>query len=182
MENKENRKCRKCGEIIPYSLWIDGKKKNLQNRKFCLKCSSYGGHNVFPDDPSRKSKEKCYTYWTETDKVKNRFSMYKRGLKRKEELIEMSGGKCSVCGYSKCIDALVFHHKDETTKLFGLALNMLWSKNWTLILEEFKKCILLCSNCHIELHRKLSDDDPLNCRTLIKSNMSNQEIAEKVTA
>ena len=39
------RDCRKCGERIPYLIKIDGKTKNLGNRKFCLKCSPYRGHN-----------------------------------------------------------------------------------------------------------------------------------------
>ena len=51
----ENRVCRKCGKHIPYSMQVDGKKKSLQNRKFCLECSPWGNHNTKSDDPLRES-------------------------------------------------------------------------------------------------------------------------------
>lgn len=35
--------------------------------------------------------------------------------------IEYKGGKCSVCGYSKCKGALEFHHLDPKEKDFGIS-------------------------------------------------------------
>lgn len=31
---------------------------------------------------------------------------------RKRKLVELKGGKCEICGYNKCIEALEFHHLD----------------------------------------------------------------------
>jgi hypothetical protein len=39
--------------------------------------------------------------------------------KRKQEMIDKMGGKCSMCGYSKCLSALEFHHVEPSTKEFG---------------------------------------------------------------
>lgn len=71
--------------------------------------------------------------------------------KIKEDLVEYKGGKCEVCGYDKCIAALEFHHRDFTEKDFNLS-----KKGYTHGLEKAKKevdkCILICANCHREIH------------------------------
>jgi hypothetical protein len=65
--------------------------------------------------------------------------------------VEYKGKKCSVCGYNKCIDALEFHHKNESTKEFGIAANG-YCRAWTTVKNELDKCILVCANCHREIH------------------------------
>jgi hypothetical protein len=62
----------------------------------------------------------------------------------------IAGGKCKICGYSKCKDVLHFHHKEPSKKSFGIN-NVPSLKSG---LEEIKKCILVCANCHGELHYK----------------------------
>jgi len=65
--------------------------------------------------------------------------------------IEQFGGKCCICGYNKCINALEFHHIDKDEKYFKPAyIIMRWS--WKRAKKELEKCILLCSNCHREAH------------------------------
>ena len=76
-------------------------------------------------------------------------SVKRRRQKIRHDLIELHGGKCSKCGYSKCEAALEFHHKDPTQKHFSVATS---SKSWELIKEEADKCTLLCANCHRETH------------------------------
>lgn len=71
---------------------------------------------------------------------------------RKLKLIEMSGGKCELCGYNKNYSALTYHHIDPSNKVFTLDSRNLSNTNWESILEEHKKCQLLCSNCHAEIH------------------------------
>ena len=67
--------------------------------------------------------------------------------------IEYLGGKCAICGYDKCLRALSFHHIDPSTKSFGISGNHCLS--WEKIKNELDKCILLCSNCHMELEDNL---------------------------
>ena len=38
--------CIKCNKDFPQFITIEGKKKNLQNRKYCLDCSPFGQHNT----------------------------------------------------------------------------------------------------------------------------------------
>lgn len=70
----------------------------------------------------------------------------------KEELVKYKGGKCEVCGYSKCIQALEFHHLDPTYKDFSISGG---TKSFERLKPEVDKCILVCSNCHKEIHAGL---------------------------
>ena len=57
------------------------------------------------------------------------------------------GGKCCLCGYDKCIAALELHHINPEEKEFSFS-NYNSYKSLDLLIDELKKCILLCSNCH----------------------------------
>ena len=70
----------------------------------------------------------------------------------KTKALNILGGKCSQCGYSKCLNALEFHHLNPSEKEFSInkALSNHWK--WERIEIELKKCIILCANCHREIH------------------------------
>ena len=74
---------------------------------------------------------------------------------------EVRGGKCVRCGYNKCLKALEFHHIDPAKKDFTIS-----NDHFRLIdaVKESKKCILICSNCHKELHDNLWSLDELNLK------------------
>jgi len=78
---------------------------------------------------------------------------------RKRRCIEILGGKCEVCGYSRSIRALTFHHKDPSDKIDGIS-RMIPNAAWEAILAELKKCRLLCFNCHMEEEERLDDLSP----------------------
>lgn len=61
------------------------------------------------------------------------------------------GKKCIKCGYDKCIEALDYHHIDPATKTDTVA-RLLTHYNADDGLDEIKKCVLLCANCHREFH------------------------------
>ncbi len=69
---------------------------------------------------------------------------------RKATAVELFGGKCCNCGYDKNLAALDFHHVDPETKEHNW--NELSRKPWQEIIVELKKCILVCKNCHAEIH------------------------------
>ena len=94
----------------------------------------------------KNSKEK------KADAVK---AVQKRRLKIKLQSIEYKGGKCIKCGYNKCQGALEFHHIDPTTKSFGISSKG-HCNSWDRVKEELDKCILICANCHRELHANLN--------------------------
>lgn len=64
------------------------------------------------------------------------------------------GSYCSVCGYNRCKRALELHHVDASLKRFEIS-DAIYQKVKVTQEEielELKKCILICSNCHRELH------------------------------
>jgi len=69
--------------------------------------------------------------------------------------VEYGGACCQMCGYKKCMRALSFHHKDPSKKDFGLSARGL-TRSWKKTKAELDKCILLCANCHMEVHEGVS--------------------------
>lgn len=79
--------------------------------------------------------------------------------KMKLRLVEYKGGKCSLCGYNKCVKALEFHHIDPHKKDFQISRYS--NLKWETVVREVDKCILVCSNCHREIHDGLRNVSPL---------------------
>lgn len=80
---------------------------------------------------------------------------------KNKEIIEnykMNSNGCVLCGYSEHKEILEPHHTEEKTdypkykkrlsRMAFVRINMGPQK----VLEELKKCILLCPNCHTWLH------------------------------
>ena len=59
-----------------------------------------------------------------------------------------------MCGYDRCVEALEFHHLDSSRKDFGIS-GQGYTRSWRRIREELDKCVLLCANCHREVHAGL---------------------------
>jgi hypothetical protein len=61
---------------------------------------------------------------------------------------------CQSCGYDVWIGNLTFHHQDESTKKFNISEKLTVYSLRTLV-KEAVKCILICHNCHGEVHAGL---------------------------
>ena len=97
-------------------------------RKYCFECS-----------PSYKEGRS------------NTVTAIRHALKR--QFVKEKGDKCELCGYNKCIAALEFHHTNPEEKEFNIALYCSSNNvNVEKAREELKKCILVCANCHREIH------------------------------
>jgi 5-methylcytosine-specific restriction endonuclease McrA len=64
------------------------------------------------------------------------------------------GGRCQRCSYDRCTEALEFHHLTSTKKDFGISSKGC-TRSWEKIQAELDKCVLLCTNCHREVHSSL---------------------------
>ena len=71
----------------------------------------------------------------------------------KKRMIYVMGDECQVCGYSKCITALEFHHINPEQKTFSLSTNA--NLGWDKACNELMKCTLVCANCHREIEAGL---------------------------
>ena len=72
--------------------------------------------------------------------------------------MEYKGGKCEICGYDRCATALEFHHINPDEKEFGIGQKG-YTRSFEKNKEEVDKCILVCANCHREIHEGLIDLD-----------------------
>lgn len=79
----------------------------------------------------------------------------------KEYSILYKGGQCNLCNYSKCMQSLCFHHLDPNQKDFCISSNH--CRRLEDIVAELDKCILLCLNCHAEVHAGLHFVSIKNC-------------------
>jgi transposase len=68
----------------------------------------------------------------------------------KEQLVEEAGGSCRLCGYSRYLGALAFHHLDPAQKRLQISWNGV-TQSLERLRAEASKCVLLCSNCHAEV-------------------------------
>lgn len=74
-----------------------------------------------------------------------------RRYRIKKLLVEYKGNKCKICGYDKCLSALEFHHLEPENKDFTISYNTKYN-NLDSLKKEVDKCILVCANCHREIH------------------------------
>lgn len=70
----------------------------------------------------------------------------------KAQAVAYKGGKCERCGYSRCHEALDFHHLDADGKDFGVSAGIY--RKWEVVRAELDKCVMLCANCHREEHAR----------------------------
>lgn len=69
---------------------------------------------------------------------------------RKTNLISLFGNKCCLCGFDEFQEALEFHHVDPSKKELSLSSNVMVALDKQI--EEARKCILVCANCHRGIH------------------------------
>ena len=101
-------------------------------------------------------------------------AVQKRRNKTKEILIEYKGGKCEICGYDKNYSALEFHHLDPNEKDFTISKK---NSSWENIKKELDKCILVCANCHREIHNPESTQETL--QTYVNKHKDNLDIKKQ---
>jgi thiol-disulfide isomerase/thioredoxin len=115
----------------------------MEEKKLCSKC----GSTKKVDEFYFKKTENRFNSWCKKCVYELQIQ---RWIDRKKKAVNLFGGKCSVCGYSKNYAALDFHHIDPSTKEADWASMRL--KKWSDVVDELKKCCLVCKNCHSEIH------------------------------
>jgi hypothetical protein len=164
--------CKKCSKRIPCTVEIDGRRRHLAHRKYCLECNPFGKRlytGIRPDaekwvaggvGQGRRQTElnsickKCGRAFVLRRMIRNLECSTCRNRARrkmiKQRAVDFLGGKCCRCGYCKTIKGMDFHHLDPTKKEFNLSWAM--NRSWAMVEKELGKCILLCKNCHAEEH------------------------------
>ena len=110
-----------------------------KNRKPCRLCK---GKMPFPSPGKCYCSEECRLKAVRANLAKFRNKQREKIHQHKTDL------GCSMCGYNKCGASLDWHHTSRNKE------RRITSTGYFTPLEEKEraKCILLCSNCHRELH------------------------------
>ena len=143
----EYKTCNKCKETKSVSMFYkryDGIYD--KPRSLCKKCENRKRHLARKDNPKyiRQQKEKA--------------KEFQKRLREYINSIKSIG--CQICGYNKTTEALDFHHLDSSTKEKTIGN----CSSWHGLKKEIKKCIVLCANCHRELHAGISYIPPIIIR------------------
>ncbi len=179
MNKMKYKHCKKCDATFPNWMIIGTKKWNLRSRRFCLTCSPIGTHNtrdltegdygtIILDGVKCKRCRKCenvkpFIEFYSKSEWGRRYSVCSECCKSTSKIrrdsckkwcVEYKGGKCQICGYNKCMRSLDFHHSDSSQKDYEISSN--WKKSKEELIKELDKCILVCRNCHGEIHEGIT--------------------------
>lgn len=129
------KQCTACGELkeetqfYKCNRWPDGLQKQCKDCHKTVNKKHYSANKDAYMSRSTAQRKEITEWWKE----------YKRDL------------TCQVCGESRwwCLD---FHHTDPTTKDMAVSAMVSNIKNKETILEEIAKCVVVCRNCHADIH------------------------------
>lgn len=121
----------------------------------CYKCGETKSAEMFCRDRTRSSgvSSKCKECMMQ--RSENQMHIIRGCGARKREArrvyVRNIKEKCFICGYDKCKTALEFHHVDEKAH----AISRLMTAAQEVIDREIERCIVVCANCHREIHEGL---------------------------
>ena len=119
----------------------------MAKTKICTNCRNTKDISKF--DKNKGTKDGFTYYCKECRKTTRKKTNIAKT--KKQQLVDYKGSKCSVCGYNKCLSALTFHHcKGE--KEFDITKGIFSGYSIEKLKQEADKCILVCFNCHMEIH------------------------------
>lgn len=131
--------------LLKYNLSTKRKISNEdKENRYCPRCGETKNRSEFY---KRRGKEGSSVYCKPctTEQTLERMRLFK------QKCVEYKGGKCEICGYDKYNGALDFHHIEPDKKDFGIGNRKSYGFD-DKVKKELDKCILICANCHREIH------------------------------
>jgi len=133
--------------------------------KKCAKCKDEKGFDEFHKDNSKKDGRQSYCKRCLTDAAKkdykenNRKDLFvKRANSKKQEMkilfnLIRANNLCAFCEETElcCMD---FHHLDPSQKDVNVSY-LCECKSRERMINEMRKCVVVCSNCHRKIHAGL---------------------------
>lgn len=136
--------------------------------KTCSTCKKDKPLSEFNKKSSNKDGLECYC--KECHRARNRKhyaenpAAYKASSEKFKKLLTewfigyKSTLQCSICGTDKYW-RLDFHHIDPSTKSMGVSEMVIGHKSKENIMKEMDKCIVVCRNCHADIHHDYDNTD-----------------------
>jgi len=137
-------------------------KEKIRRKKPDIRKKISAYHKTYREKPKNKilikAKKKLYQ---QRPYVKEKRNLQLKARRNKWYVFIESTGyifKCHICGYDKCKPAIDFHHQNDN-KDFALSKfisnNSFNSEHQNILLNELRKGVFLCANCHRESHANL---------------------------
>jgi hypothetical protein len=136
-------------------------------QRLCQKCNEYKLLNQFAWRNHSKGTYQpyCRACTKIRDKSRNLHARYKeqnrinRKIRKAQLRIFLRKLKlflgCKICGYKRCSRALELHHLyDNKDKCISHLAQS--GTSISRLKKELRKCVILCSNCHREIHENLT--------------------------
>lgn len=121
-------------------------KRNWRNKTpaLCKRC-----HHPIPSGERKNGVRFCSKSCRDEQKKENTQAQRKQIYRSYSQFKKDIG--CEMCDYNRNGACLDFHHKNPAEKERRITAG-LWQSNTELFAKERAKCILVCKNCHYELH------------------------------
>ena len=121
-------------------------KKELPDSEF----NKHNAHSSGYASKCKKCQRKYWNTWYNKGGKYTKSCQDKTRTKERQNWLNEEKKKhgCAICGYNCNPAALEFHHINPKTKTHEIAAKYAIKNNT----EEMKKCIILCANCHREIH------------------------------
>lgn len=144
-ESLIDKKCGRCGEIKPLSEFTKNKSRKDGLSVYCKSCIK----EIYPGYKKKYYEQHPDTFKNHYHDNKERELQHNKNYRKSRlELLWSLKTPCAKCGEErKC--SIHFHHIEPNEKSISLSHGSVGKKK---IIEEVKKCICLCANCHEEFH------------------------------
>ena len=134
----EQKKCTKCGQWKDIEEFAWKNKAQGKRRAQCKECTRKEDKERYANDEKRREAIKA-VHKNQVEYIKK----YVQDIKKHS--------KCAICDENRWY-VLDFHHVGE--KDFTISQKIKEGCSLETIKKEIEKCIILCANCHREVHYK----------------------------
>ena len=128
-----SKRCYVCGLTKPHHAFYRDRSQSDGHMSRCKQCDNLR-NKLRPVSPQRRN-------------TRRRISLEHQQILR-DERNRIKAKGCALCGYSKCVAALEFHHLEPN----GKEINLSVVNSLKQLQREASKCVVLCANCHREAH------------------------------
>lgn len=137
------KKCNSCNKELDLSCFNKNKHRSDGLQTSCRDCSHQNFKRYYVKNKARHIKH-----------VKNKYRLKLKIMRKAIDTMKLNIAGCLLCE-EKEFCCLAFHHLDAKSKIDNVSKVVVDNVKWNTVLEEIKKCVVLCSNCHIKLHHGL---------------------------
>ena len=128
------KQCRKCLIDKPLEEFSTRTRSKDGKHSYCRSCVKDMMAVIYNKNPLKIK--------ARNDKIRNKLKSLVNEIKLNQS--------CPICQESE-VECLDFHHVNPTDKDVEIP-QLIGMKNETRLLQEIKKCVLICSNCHRKIH------------------------------